>query len=666
MSEMSIKEGTILWNPSESVKDEAEITKYIKWLDEKKGFSFETYDDVWKWSVNHIEVFWESIWEYFEVVSYTPYTSVLEEQSMPGANWFPGATLNYAEHILRNAEKNKTAIYSQSEMRPFSELSWDALIKKTAAVASYLRRAGVQRGDRVVAYMPNISETVIAFLATASIGAIWSSCAPEFGVSSTLSRFKQIEPKILFTVDGYQYNGKPFNKMETVKSLMENLPSVEQVVVVPYLEQKPDIDDLAHVACWEEVLQTPGQLIFEEVPFDHPLWILYSSGTTGLPKAIVQGHGGILLTNLSGHGLLGNLTSTDRFFWYTTTGWMMWNAVVGTMVIGASIVLYDGSPSYPDLGVLWRLAENTAMTSFGTSPSYILNCMKEGIEPGKTFDLSNLTTFSYTGAPLSPEGFQWVYDNVKKDIRMAPTSGGTDICAGIVGGNAILPVYAAEIPCRCLGVSVYSYDDKGRAVYDEIGEMVITKPIPSMPLYFWNDPDDNRYKESYFDVFPGVWRHGDLLKITNRGSAVIYGRSDATINRFGVRSGSSEIYNAVETVPEVLDSLVVDLSGYNHQSYMPLFVVLRQGFTLAEELQKKINQKIRDEVSPRHIPDDIFVVSEIPRTLTGKKMEIPIRKILSGILVEKAASLDAMSNPESIKYFVNLARVVKDKIQIQN
>ena len=663
---MAIKEGTILWNPSEAIKEEAVITKYMTWLNTKKNFTFTTYDDLWNWSVNHTEAFWESVWEYFEVTSSTPYTSVLEEQSMPGATWFPGTRLNYAEHIVRNAEKNKTAVYSQSETRAFSEMSWDELLKKTAAVANYLKQAGVKRGDRVVAYMPNITETVIAFLATASIGAIWSSCAPEFGVSSTLSRFKQIEPKILFTVDGYQYNGKPFDKMETIKNLTENLPSVEQVVVVPYLEENPDTGGLEHVAFWEEALQTPGELTFEQVPFDHPLWILYSSGTTGLPKAIVQGHGGILLTNLSGHGLLGNLTSKDRFFWYTTTGWMMWNAVVGTMVTGASIVLYDGSPSYPDLGVLWRLAEKTAMTSFGTSPSYILNCMKEGIEPGKTFDLSNLNTFSYTGAPLSPEGFQWVYDRVKKDIRMAPTSGGTDICAGIVGGSAILPVYAAEIPCRCLGVSVYSYDDKGRPVYDEIGEMVITKPIPSMPLYFWNDPAGERYKESYFDVFPGVWRHGDLLKITERGSAVIYGRSDATINRFGVRSGSSEIYNAVEAVPEVLDSLVVDLSRYNHQSYMPLFVVLREDLELTEALKKKINQKISEEVSPRHKPDDIFVISEIPRTLTGKKMEIPIRKILSGIPVEKAASLDAMSNPESIKYFVKLAHAVKDKIQIQN
>lgn len=663
---MAIREGTILWHPSEALKEEAEITKYIKWLNTKKGFSFTTYDELWKWSVNHMEAFWGSIWDYFEVTSYTPYTSVLEEQSMPGTTWFSGATLNYAEHILRNAKKDKTAIFSQSETRPFSELSWGALIKKTAAVANYLKQAGVERGDRVVAYMPNISETVVAFLATASIGAIWSSCAPEFGVSSTLSRFKQIEPKILFTVDGYQYNGKSFDKLETVNNLTKSLPSVEQVVVVPYLEQNPDTAGLECVALWEEVLQTPGVLIFEEVPFDHPLWILYSSGTTGLPKAIVQGHGGILLTNLSGHGLLGNLTAKDRFFWYTTTGWMMWNAVVGTMVTGASIVLYDGSPSYPDLGVLWHLAEKTAMTSFGTSPSYILNCMKEGIEPGKTYDLSNLNTFSYTGAPLSPEGFQWVYDHVKKDIRLAPTSGGTDICAGIVGGNAILPVYAAEIPCRCLGVSVYSYNDKGQPIYDEIGEMVITKPIPSMPLYFWNDPAGERYNESYFDVFPGVWRHGDLLKITARGSAVIYGRSDATINRFGVRSGSSEIYNAVEAVPEVLDSLVVDLSGYNHHSYMPLFVVLRQGFTLTEVLHRKIIQKVRDEVSPRHIPDDIFVVTEIPRTLTGKKMEIPVRKILSGIPVEKAASLDAMSNPESITYFVNLAQAVKDKIQIQS
>ncbi|UJL45524.1 acetoacetate--CoA ligase [Virgibacillus sp. NKC19-16] len=652
---MTVKEGTLLWEPTEKIKEESVITKYMRWLNSRNGISINNYDELWKWSVTNIEDFWESIWDYYNVKSYTTYETVLKEDTMPGAQWFPGATLNYAEHILRNAKKGKAAIYAQSEIRPFSEMSWDELIDKTASVAAYLRQEGVEKGDRVVAYMPNISETVIAFLATASIGAIWSSCAPEFGVGSTLSRFKQIEPKILFTVDGYRYNGKSFNKMETVSELEDNLASIEKVVVIPYLNQNPDISGLKNVSYWKDTLGSDEELSFEEVPFDHPLWILYSSGTTGLPKPIVQGHGGILLSHLSLQGIQGDLTSKDRFFWHTTTGWMLWNVVVGSMLTGSSIVLYDGSPTYPDLGVLWRLAEKSDMTSFGTSPSYILSCMKEGIKPKNTFDLPNLDTFHYTGAPLSPEGFHWVYENVKENVRVAPSSGGTDICAGIVGGSTILPVHAGEIPQGCLGVSVYSYDENGQPVYDEVGEMVITKPFPSMPLFFWNDLDGKKYKESYFDMFPGVWKHGDLLKITNRGSAVIYGRSDATINRMGVRSGSSEIYNAIEKVPEVLDSLVVDLSGYNHKPYMPLFIVLREGITLSEEIKKSVNIKIRDEVSPRHVPDDIFVIEDIPKTLTGKKMEIPIRKILLGTPVEKAASIDAMSNPGSIDYFVKLA-----------
>ncbi|MFA8439875.1 acetoacetate--CoA ligase [Pueribacillus sp. YX66] len=651
---MVVKEGDLLWEPSEKQKEEANIIKYMNWLEETRNVSHQSYDDLWNWSVNHLEDFWESIWEYYQVKSYTPYESVLKNDRMPGAEWFSGATLNYAEHILRHAKPDKTAIYYKSENRPLKEMSWKELTEKTASVAAYLKSVGVERGDRVVAYMPNIPETIIAFLATASIGAIWSSCAPEFGVGSTLDRFQQIEPKILFTVDGYRYNGKANPRMETVEKLKESLPTVEQVVILPYLEEYLDIRNLENSVRWEEVMEYSGELIFEPVPFDHPLWILYSSGTTGLPKAIVQGHGGILLAHFSVN-LQSNVTANDRFFWYTTTGWMMWNIVVGVMTTGASVVLYDGSPGYPDLGVLWRLAEETKLTTFGTSPAFILNCMKAGMKPGETYDLSHIHTFSYTGAPLSPEGFKWVYDEVKSDVRLAPSSGGTDICAGIVSGSPLLPVYAGEIPGRNLGVAVYAYNDNAQPVTDEIGELVMTKPFPSMPLFFWNDQDNKRYKESYFDHFPGVWRHGDLIKITERGSAIIYGRSDATINRLGVRSGSSEIYNAVEAVPEVMDSLIVDLSGYFHQPYMPLFVVLREEMTLTDSLKDKINRKIKTDVSPRLIPDDIFAIKEVPRTLTGKKMEIPVRKILLGTPVEKAASVDAMSNPDSINYFVQLA-----------
>lgn len=653
---MVVKEGTLLWNPSIKLQEESRITQYMNWLESNKKLTFKTYEALWQWSVDHIEDFWESIWEFYDIKSSTPYDTVLKKQIMPGAKWFPGATINYAEHILRNINEKKTAIYSQSEIRPLSEMSWAVLKEETASVAAYLKQLGVERGDRVVAYMPNIPETIIAFLATSSIGAVWSSCAPEFGLESTLNRFQQIKPIVLLTVDGYRYNGKAFDKMETVHKLVDKLPSIEQVVLVPYLNLKPSIGTLKNVSLWDDVLQHTAELTFEQVPFDHPLWILYSSGTTGLPKSIVQGHGGILLAHYTLQSLKGNLSSKDNFFWYTTTGWMMWNVVVGSLLTGASVVLYDGSPSYPDRGTLWRLAEKSKVTTFGTSPSYILACMKDKIKPKETYDLSKLTTFGYTGAPLSPEGFNWIYEYVKEDVQVAPGSGGTDICAGIVGGNPLLPVHAGEIPGRCLGVSVYSYDEDGKPVFDKIGEMVITKPFPSMPLFFWNDPENKRYKESYFDVYPGIWRHGDLLKITNSGSAIIYGRSDATINRMGVRSGSSEIYNAVEDIDEVLDSLVIDLSGLNRQSYMPLFVVLREDAVMSADLEEKINTKIKEEVSPRLIPDEIFVVSEIPRTLTGKKMEIPVRKILLGFPLEEAASMDAMSNPNSIDYFVKLAR----------
>lgn len=653
---MSVKEGQLLWQPTEEIIQDATITKYMDWLKETNRFEANTYEELWNWSVTEVEQFWKSIWDFYGIKSYTPYETVLKSGKMPGAEWFSGSTLNYAEHILRNGVKGKTALFYKSENRPLAEMKWEELIEKTASVATYLKRIGVKPGDRVVSYMPNIPETIIAFLATASVGAIWSSCSPEFGVGSTLGRFKQIEPKVFFTVDGYMYNGKRYDRLETVEKLLEELPTVEQVVVVPYIKkEKPQRIQVNNHITWNEVLTYKGELTFEPVPFNHPLWILYSSGTTGLPKAIVQGHGGILLSQLSVN-LQSDITENDRFFWYTTTGWMMWNVVLSSLLTGATAILYDGSPAYPDLGVLWRLAEDTKMTSFGTSPPYILNCMKAGIDPKTEYDLSHLKVFAYTGSPLSPEGFQWIHDHVKENVRIAPASGGTDICSGIVGSTPILPVFAGEIPCKCLGVSVYSFDEEGKPVINEIGEMVLTKPYPSMPLYFWNDKDNQRYLESYFDYYPGIWRHGDLLKITDRGTAVIYGRSDATINRQGVRSGSSEIYNAVEGVSEVLDSLIVDLSGFARKDYMPLFVVLRDGILLTDEIKSKINEKIKEEVSPRHVPDEIFQIKEVPRTLTGKKMEIPVRKILLGIPVEQAASTDAMLNPQAIHYFIDLAQ----------
>lgn len=656
---MALKEGDILWRPSEEMVENAEITKFMSWIKREKNIICKTYEELWEWSVTDLERFWESIWEYFQIKSSAQYDTVLTSYSMPGAKWFPGAKLNYAEHIFRKAKKGETAIYFQSEISPYTEMSWDELMKKTASVAFNFKKMGVQPGDRVVGYLPNIPETVISFLAAASIGAIWSSCAPEFGKASALSRFQQIKPKVFIAADGYQYNGKAYNKMPAIQEIEAELPSIEKTIIVPYLNKDVDPDQLRNGIIWDGLLHDSEEIQFEQVPFEHPLWIVYSSGTTGLPKSMVHGHGGILLNQYVTLSLQGNLKEQDRHFYYTTTGWIVWNNLISALLTGAGIVLYDGSPSYPDLSVLWRLAEKTRATSFGASPAYIMQCMKANMAPGEIFDLTHLKKFSCTGSPLSGEAFQWIYKNVKQDIWLAPVSGGTDVCGPIVGASPITPVYLAEMSCRCLGVSVYSYDDDGNQLVNEMGEMVITKPMPSMPVFFWNDPDGERYRNSYFDKFPGIWRHGDLLEITDRGSAIIYGRSDATINRMGIRAGSSEIYSAVESMPEILDSLVVDLSGLKRKAYMPLFVVLREGCELTDEMKTKINNKIRDEVSPRHVPDDIYAVPSIPMTLSGKKMEIPVRKILQGESVEQAANVDNMQNPESVHFFVKFAESLK-------
>jgi len=580
-------------------------------------------------------------------------------REMPGTEWFPGAELNYAEHAFRNAGErlDEPAVLHRSEIRPLSRVSWRELRDKTAALAAGLKNLGVGRGDRVVAYAPNVPEALIAFLACASIGAIWSSSSPDFGAGSVVDRFAQIEPKVLLAVDGYRYGGKDYDRVEILARLQKEIPSLEKTVVIPYLNGEPETGDLRDVVLWADLIaeQEGAELEFEQVPFDHPLWVLYSSGTTGLPKAIVQGHGGILMEHLKKLYLHMDLSPEDKFFWFTTTGWMMWNVVVSGLLSGSTILLYDGNPGHPDLNVLWEFAEETGMTCFGTSASYLTSCMKGGIEPARDFDLSALKSIGSTGSPLPPEGFDWVYGQVKEDLWLFSTSGGTDLCTAFVGGCPLLPVRTGELQCRSLGAKVEAYDAEGRPVIGEVGELVITEPMPSMPLHLWNDPDGERYRESYFDTYPGVWRHGDWIKVKPDGSAVIYGRSDSTINRGGVRMGTAEIYRAVDRVEEVQDSLVVDIQKPNGDPFMPLFVVLKEDRELDDELEKKIKKSIRENTSPRHVPNEVLRVTDLPRTLNGKKVEVPVKKILSGTPPEEAVSKDSLHNPESLDFFVEYA-----------
>ena len=650
-----------LWEPSEDVKRQANVTQYMQWLGNEKGLHFQTREELWQWSVTRLEDFWSSLWTYFQIKASKPYTEVLSTHKMPRASWFTGAELNYAEHVFRNATSQQPALLFRSERHLLVEVSWAELTQKVGSVSQALRSMGVERGDRVVSYMPNIPETVIAFLACASIGAIWSSCSPDFGTSSIIDRFKQIEPKVLFAIDGYQYNGKTFERLSVVAELQQALPTLQKTVLVPYLDQQNAKVELSDTVSWLDVSREPADLVFEQVPFAHPLWILYSSGTTGLPKAIVQGHGGILLEHMKNLTIDMNLGTGSRFFWFTTTGWMMWNLLIGGLLAKSVVLLYDGSPAYPDMETLWRFAQDTQMTFFGTSAGYITSCMKAGVEPGQHCDLTSLRGLGSTGSPLPPEGFHWLYEHVKRDLWVASASGGTDVCSAFVTGSIVLPVYAGELQCRSLGARVEAFDEQGQPVIDEVGELVITEPMPSMPLFFWNDPDDKRYIDSYFAMFPGVWRHGDWIRITPRGSAVISGRSDSTINRMGIRMGSSEIYRVVEGLPEVLDSLVVGVELSHGQYYMPLFVVLRDGVVLDDALKAKIKGELRSHVSPHHVPDDIQAIPVVPRTLSGKKLEVPIKKLFMGVPVEKAVSVDAMSDPQAIQYFVTAAQGIASR-----
>jgi acetoacetyl-CoA synthetase len=642
--------------------ERSQLTRYIAWLAENRDLHFDDYAALWRWSVTEIEEFWRAIWDYFEVISDTAPDEVLPARLMPGANWFPGTQLNYAEHIFRGKADGEVAVLYASELRELTELRWGELRERIAATREGLRALGVSEGDRVVAYLPNGPEALIAFLATASLGAIWSSCSPDFGPGTVVDRFAQIEPKVLFTVDGYRYGGKDFNRLDTVAEIAGQIPSLERIVVVPYLSQSPELARLerngtATPMTWGQLaeLGEGATLDFERVPFDHPLWVLYSSGTTGLPKAIVQGHGGILLEQLKKGHLHLDAQPGDRIFWFTTTGWMMWNFLIGALLTPASIVLYDGNPGQPDMGVLWDLAERTGMTCFGTSAAYIAACMKDGIEPGAGRDLSRLRSVGSTGSPLSPEGFEWVYEHVGRDTWLFSTSGGTDLCTAFVGGVPTLPVYKGELQARSLGAKIEAFDEEGNAVIDEVGELVITEPMPSMPVFFWGDEDGSRYRGSYFEQYPGIWRHGDWIEITSRGTAIIYGRSDSTINRGGIRMGTSEIYRAVSAVEEVLDSLVVDVPKPGTEGWMPLFVVLREGVDLDDELVDRIRRSIREQCSPRHVPDEVFQIAEVPRTLSGKVLEVPVKRILMGDPPEKAVSRDSLANPAALDYFTELA-----------
>jgi acetoacetyl-CoA synthetase len=649
--------GELLWEPSRESLERRSMTRYMRWLKSERGLNLPDYPALWKWSVTELEDFWGSIWDYFGVSSPNPYSAVLAERTMPGARWFEGAQLNYAEHLLRDKRDDEVAILHASELRDLDQLSWRELRDQVTEVAAGLRDLGVGRGDRVAAYLPNIPEAVIGFLATASIGATWSSCSPDFGPGSVVDRFAQIEPKVLLAVDGYRYNGKDFDRRDVLAGLQERMPSLQRTVVLPYLDADPDLSRLRKAITWEE-LRTAGRgadLDFETVPFEHPLWILYSSGTTGLPKAIVQGHGGILLEHLKKLTLHVDGQRGDRLFWFTTTGWMMWNFLVSGLLTEAAIVLYDGSPGHPDMGVLWDLAEHAGVTCFGTSASYIASCMKAEIEPGASRDLSGLSSVGSTGSPLSPEGFNWIYDQLGDDTWLFSTSGGTDVCTAFVGGVPLLPVYRGELQGRALGAKVEAFNEQGISIIDEVGELVITEPMPSMPLFLWGDGDGSRYRASYFDQYPGIWRHGDWIEITSRGTAVIYGRSDSTINRQGVRMGTSEIYRAVQAIPEVLDALVVDVPRPGTEGWMPLFVVLREGDELDDELEGEIKRRIRERCSPRHVPNAVYRIAEVPRTLSGKVLEVPVKRILMGTAPERAASRDSLANPAALDYFVELA-----------
>jgi len=644
----------VLWTPPDDARRRSRLGRYLDWLATERGLELADYDAAWRWSVDDLGAFWRSVWDYFELGSGGDPGPALASREMPGARWFPDSRVNWAEHALRlrGRSDEDVVVIGHSQTRDPVELTAGELRDAVARARAGLQRLGVGPGDRVAAYLPNVPEALIGLLATASLGAIWSSCAPEFGIRSVIDRFGQIEPKVLVAVDGYRWGEPEVERTEEVAAIRAALPSLHATVELSYL--RPEHRSIPDAISWQELTAEPGELAFAQVPFDHPLYILYSSGTTGLPKPIVHGHGGILLEHSKVLALQHDLGPADRFFWYSTTGWMMWNLLASGLLVDASVVLYDGSPGHPDLMSLWRLAEEVGITCFGTSAPFLMACRKEGLAPGRELDLSAIRGLGSTGAPLPAEGFRYVYEAIGTDLQLASMSGGTDVCTAFVGVSPLVPVWEGEISCRLLGCRVEAFDPNGRSVVDEEGELVLTAPMPSMPVAFWNDPDGSRYRAAYFEEFPGVWRHGDWVTITARGSCIISGRSDATLNRGGVRIGTAEFYAVVEALPEVVDSLVVHLEADDR---LLLFLVLRDGLELGEDLRARIAATLRTSLSPRHVPDEMVAVPGIPRTLSGKKLEVPVKRILAGARAEEVASRGSLANPEALDAFEALSKV---------
>lgn len=636
---------TLLWQPSDAFKNNTNLKKYEKWLAREKNLQFDNYEALWQWSTQHIADFWESIWQYFDVVQHTPYQQVLSNQKMPNAQWFEGATLNYAEHIFRNRHPKRPALIFQNE-RKRNRISWTDLEQRVLAMQQYLRKVGIRKGDCVAAYLPNIPEAVVCFLAVNSIGAIWSCCSPDFGVKTVLERFEQIKPKLLIAVDGYQYNQKPYDRLAEVQQIRQQIASIEKVVLIPYLNSTARLEN---ATLWSVIKKEVKQekLQFTPVPFDHPIWVLYSSGTTGKPKAITHSHGGVLLEHLKYISFHNDVKAGENFFWFTTTGWMMWNFLQASLLVGATAVLYDGSPAHPNLMNLWQLAADLPIHHFGTSAPFLTACMKADLEP-KQLNLGQLRSIGSTGAPLPPESFEWVYQSVSEEVWLCSMSGGTDVCTAFVGGNPYQAVYAGHIQSRALGCALYAYTEEGERLHHELGEMVIEQPMPSMPIYFWNDENNERYHNSYFDTFEGKWRHGDWIQIFEDGSLIIQGRSDATLNRKGIRIGTAEIYRIVEQIEGIKDALIINMEQADGSDFMPLFLVMEANIELDNDLKKQIRHTLRDQASPRHVPDAFYVVPDIPYTLSGKKMEVPVKKVLMG---KTLSAKEAMRNPEAMEWF---------------
>ncbi|MGI9543959.1 MAG: acetoacetate--CoA ligase [Cyclobacteriaceae bacterium] len=651
-----------LWRPSEDFIGQSNLKKFEDWLRNNKGLSFENYEALWRWSTENVAEFWESIWEYFEVKADQKYHTVLSGE-MPEVQWFEGATLNYAEHLFRHKSNDRPALIFRSERADTRQISWKELEQNAVALKQYLLANDIGRGDRVAAYLPNIPDAIISVIAVNSLGAIWSCCSPDFGVNTVIDRLSQIEPKLLIATDGYQYNGKAYSRIEEVKKIRSQIGSIKNQVLIPYLDPSAKLNETG-VITWEELMQQFSKedaLTFTPVDFSHPIWVLYSSGTTGIPKAITHSHGGVLLEHLKYMAFHNDVHRGENFFWYTTTGWMMWNFLQASMLVGATPVLFDGSPGFPNLDVLWQLSQDLPIHHFGTSAPYLTACMKQKLQPGENFDLSTLRSLGSTGAPLPPEAFNWIYQSVSKEVWLCSMSGGTDVCTAFVGGCPSKPVYKGLIQCRGLGCAMKAYDEDGKSMTGSVGEMVIEQPMPCMPIYFWNDSENQRYKASYFERFPKVWRHGDWINIYEDGSLMIQGRSDATLNRKGIRIGTAEIYSVLDGIPGIKDSLVLNLEKSGGDDIMPLFVVCDSGVSLTVELKEKINQALKIQCSPRHVPDLIIQAPDIPYTLSGKKMEVPAKKVLLGMNVSKTMNKDAVRNPQAFEFLVGFATRFRDQ-----